>query len=546
MRMISRIIPLAYADEHYFAVNKPPRINLEAATARRGPALIETLRAIYEHDGVPTGDQGLDTSLIPLIVPEKNASGIALFAKHEDAVTQISREAESGRLAYQHVLLVKGAIRSRRIAVRPDQVKANKTSKATSKRKPLAGRFESIRPGDSTHIVRCETHAAALDDLRRIARAAHLTIVGDVERESQTHPERAVRRRRLMTHLESITFEHTLGRRTLTIRTDLPRAFAQYQSTHHTPHEHLQVALAMRIACLLDHDTNCHRLLTASEGISGLSVDRFGDVIVLETLEGKFHGDQQLLRQIGNDYHHILGVDTVVARNVKRKTPTDPKQLVQVVRGKPIDELTITENGARFIITPMSPNLTGLFADHRENRRRVRRMAEGKDVLNLFAYTCGFSVSAALGGAKSTTSVDLTIGHLEWGKRNFAENGIDLDGHLFIRSEAFEYFKRARRQNRQYDLIIIDPPSFARSKKPKKTWEIKRDLSKLIGEALTVMRPGGVMLVSTNNRSLSAGWLVEQVEEASDRPHRILARPSLPVDFAPDPAYQKTIIVQFG
>ena len=302
----------------------------------------------------------------------------------------------------------------------------------------------------------------------------------------------------------------------------------------------------MRIACLKDEDTDCYRLLTANEGISGLSVDRYGDVIVLETLEGKFHGDQQLLRQIGNDYHHILGVDTVIARNVKRKAPADAKELVQVVRGEPVDEMTITENGARFIITPMSSNLTGLFADHRDNRRRVRQMAEGKDVLNLFAYTCGFSVSAALGGAKSTTCVDLAVGHLEWGKRNFAANGIGLDGHLFIRSEAFEYFKRARRQDRQYDLIIIDPPSFARSKKPKKTWEIKRDLSELISEAQTVLRSDGMLLISTNNRSLSVNWLIEQVEKAADRPHRIVSRPSLPVDFAPDPAYQKTILARFS
>ena len=225
-RMISRIIPLAYSDEHYFAVNKPPRVDLGATVTKRGPSLIDTLRSIYDLDDAPSDDRPAGGNLIPLIIPEKNASGVALFAKHEDAVKQISREAEAGRLLYRHTLLVKGTIRSQRIAVRPDQVKANQTRKADPNRRPLAGRFETIRPGDSTHIVRCETHAAALDDLRRIARAAHLTIVGDVEREAQLHPDRALRRRRLMTHLESITFEHTLGRRTLNIKTETPRAFA--------------------------------------------------------------------------------------------------------------------------------------------------------------------------------------------------------------------------------------------------------------------------------------------------------------------------------
>ena len=185
-----------------------------------------------------------------------------------------------------------------------------------------------------------------------------------------------------------------------------------------------------------------------------------------------------------------------------------------------------------------------MFPDHRDNRRRVRQMSDGADVLNLFAYNCGFSVAAAAGGAKSTTSVDLTVGHLEWGKRNFAANGIDLDGHTFIRSEAFEYFKRARRQKRQFDLIIIDPPTFARSKRPKRTWEIKRDLGKLIAEALTVLRPGGQMLIATNNRLLSANWLIAQFEHAAQQPFRLVARPTPPPDFAPDPAYQKSIIVR--
>jgi len=556
-RAIARIIPHVYSDEHYFAVNKPPRIDLSAPISRRGPALIDILRNVYEEDRSEDPAEALSSSsigggLIPLIVPERQASGIALYAKHEQAANQIAAEAEAGRLAYRHALVVKGAVRGTRINVKPDQIKANKADSKTAPaaegksavKKPLAGRLEVIRSGPSLNIVRCQTHAAALIDLRRIVRAANLAIVGDVEREVQLHPDRVKKHRRLMTHLEAITFEHELGRRTLTLATEPPRSFTEYQSTHHTPQEHLQVALATRLSCLLDQETDCYRLLTAREGISGLSADRYADVIVLEALEGKFHGDVELLRQIANWYNRTLGVETVIAKTIRRRGASDSTDDVEVIRGEPVGEVIVRENGLRLIVTPMSPGLPGLFPDHRDNRRRIRQMSDGADVLNLFAYNCGFSVAAAAGGAKSTTSVDLTVGHLEWGKRNFAANGIDLDNHTFVRSEAFDYFKRARRQKRQFDLIIIDPPTFARSKRPKRTWEIKRDLGHLIAEALTVLRPGGHMLIATNNRLLSANWLIAQFEHAAQQPFRLVARPTLPPDFAPDPAFQKSIIVR--
>jgi 23S rRNA (cytosine1962-C5)-methyltransferase len=199
----------------------------------------------------------------------------------------------------------------------------------------------------------------------------------------------------------------------------------------------------------------------------------------------------------------------------------------------------------RYLIKPGAGVAVGLYLDQRENRRRVAKLASGKDVLNLFAYTCGFSVAAASGGARSTTSVDLAVGNLEWGKENFAANDIRLDDHSFIRGDAFEFFKRAQRQERLYDVIVIDPPTFARAKKPRRTFEIKKNLAELIEQAGALLRPEGHMLISTNYRQVSLAWLIAQVEHAlAERPFRIVAKPKLPTDFTADPGFQKSVLVR--
>ena len=170
-------------------------------------------------------------------------------------------------------------------------------------------------------------------------------------------------------------------------------------------------------------------------------------------------------------------------------------------------------------------------------------------MLNAFCYTCGFSAAAAAGGAAQVVSVDLSQKSLEWGKRNFTANGLDPDKHLFICSEIFDYFKRARRQKRSFGLVILDVPTFARSRRPPRTFSVAADLRPLIVEALTLLTPGGFVLCSTNSRTQSAAWLGEQIAAAAaeaGRPFQITARPSLPLDFAADRDYAKTVIVRFG
>ena len=270
-------------------------------------------------------------------------------------------------------------------------------------------------------------------------------------------------------------------------------------------------------------------------------------MVVIETQQGKFEGGEQLLGQVAAWYAKTLGIKTVYSRFApKTRAGSEAKSgKVELIKGEPVDEIMALENGKRFIIKPAAGLASGLFLDHRENRERLAKLAKGRSVLNLFSYTCGFSVAAASGGAESTTNVDLSVAALEWGKRNFAANNLDLDKQLFIRSDTFDYFKRAKRQNRSFDIIVIDPPSFARAKKPKRAFEVKKHMVALIRESLELLNKRGYMLLATNNRQLPTSWLIEQVELASNRDFTVTAKPKLPNDFAADGALQKTIIVRF-
>jgi 23S rRNA (cytosine1962-C5)-methyltransferase len=214
---------------------------------------------------------------------------------------------------------------------------------------------------------------------------------------------------------------------------------------------------------------------------------------------------------------------------------------------------------------------TGLFLDQRENRALVYAWAkrrsdlatrEGKPaptLLNTFAYTCAFSVAAAVGGA-TTTSVDVSPRYLEWGKRNFAHNGLDPAAHRFARMDTFEFFDYAKRKGLRYDMIILDPPSFAAGNKRKgiRAWSSVDDYAKLVHEAsqLLTPRPRGkpivrsavdalnaasqfpTMLASTNTQELCATMpqggtrLQREVSKGLGHVPTWLAMPSPPADFA--------------
>ena len=236
-----------------------------------------------------------------------------------------------------------------------------------------------------------------------------------------------------------------------------------------------------------------------------------------------------------------------------------------LVLGKPAPErFVIRENGVKFEMSFNEGYSVGLFLDQRDNRRRLltghvaadfelfnselgTRNSE-RQILNCFAYTCGFSVCAALGGAK-TTSLDLSKKYLDWGKRNFALNGLDPGQHDFIYGDTFDWLKRLGKKQRAFDVVLLDPPTFSQSKAGG-AFRAEKDYGRLVTAALPVLKPGGVLFASTN----AAGWKPEEfladvtrairgAGRSIEAQHYVPQPPDFPIS-REEPAYLKTVWVR--
>lgn len=161
---------------------------------------------------------------------------------------------------------------------------------------------------------------------------------------------------------------------------------------------------------------------------------------------------------------------------------------------------TVLEYGVKFRINLHDYLDTGLFLDHRETRQIAAKLSEGKRVLNLFAYTCSFSVHAAAKGAAFTKSVDLSNTYTNWGRENFLLNNLSLQGNRIVRGDCLPFLDEEIRSNGKYGLIIIDPPTISRSKKMEQMFDVQVDYRALIEKSLRLLTPDGTILFSTNSR----------------------------------------------
>ena len=215
------------------------------------------------------------------------------------------------------------------------------------------------------------------------------------------------------------------------------------------------------------------------------------------------------------------------ARTNPPQTPRTPKRPAAIREtGKTGDDFIITENGRKFWVNLDKYLDTGLFLDHRNTRKKVGETAAGKRFLNLFSYTGSFTVYAATGGAVSSETVDLSNTYLDWAKRNFELNGISPEQHQIVRADVFQYLQNAASEGKQFNLIVMDPPSFSNSKKMLDILDIQRDHKKLIDGAMDLLASDGILYFSNNLRSFALDDSVSEQYAVKD-----ISKQSVPDDF---------------
>jgi len=317
--------------------------------------------------------------------------------------------------------------------------------------------------------------------------------------------------------------------------------------------QRIQAAADLR-APLTTTNTDGYRLIHGeNDGLPGLIVDRYGSVLVMKlyTLAWLPH-----LREIVPGLLSIMPAQTLVLR-LSRSLQQNLELCYGLKDGsalygeRPEEPVHFTENGLRFTADVVHGHKTGFFFDQRDNRQRVRKYAAGRHVLDVFAYSGGFSLYAAAGGAASVLSLDASAPALEAARANFALNAeATRIPHQTLVADAFEGMSSLADQGKYYDLIIVDPPAFA-----KRQNEIDTALSAyatLTRRALTLLSPGGILVMASCSSRVTADTFYEAVEDAAraaGRPLNIVQRTGHaldhPIGFA-EGAYLKALYATAG
>ena len=257
----------------------------------------------------------------------------------------------------------------------------------------------------------------------------------------------------------------------------------------------IAAALGRRSRYFSDDETTAFRIFNGEgDGIGGMSIDWYDGYCLINWYSLGIYSFKKTIVEA------LYSMTAPKGIYEKKRFDTGGKYVPDddFVKGeRPDFPLLVKENGVRYAVYLNEGAMSGIFLDQREVRGRLKdAYAKGKTVLNTFSYTGAFSVAAALGGAKRTVSVDLANRSLERTIEQFDVNGLGEEGREIVVDDVFKYFKKAEKRGLLFDLVVLDPPSFARSKDH--IFSAPRDYGKLVSQAAALLEDGGVLLASTN------------------------------------------------
>lgn len=280
--------------------------------------------------------------------------------------------------------------------------------------------------------------------------------------------------------------------------------------------QRVKQALAERRSLIDLKDTDSFRLLHGEgDGLPGVVVDLYGRYAVLKLYSAGLTPYRGLiveaLKAAVPELQGILGRDEVGRDDAD---DDDGRGTGRMLWGEKVPELlSIQERGATFLVDAWKGQKTGFFLDQRENRFLIRRLAPGRDVLNCFCFSGGFSVNAALGGARSVFSVDLDPEAIALARENFTRNGLPAEKHDFLAADVFKLLASFREEGRTFDLIILDPPAFAKSQKAVQA--AIDGYASLNRQALGLLRPGGLLATASCSARVGPDDFLGAVKEAA-------------------------------
>lgn len=273
--------------------------------------------------------------------------------------------------------------------------------------------------------------------------------------------------------------------------------------------------------------TDCFRIYDREIPGYPLAIDFYAGRFCIQYFSRKRESDDpppELVEEVSHVIGKIFGINR---DGIYWRTRSKRKETRQYEKLDESQEFfTVLEYGVKFKVNLCDYLDTGLFLDHRETRQIVASTSAGKRVLNLFAYTCSFSVHAAVAGAAFTKSVDMSNTYTAWGKENFILNSLSLKNNEIVRADCLKFLDEEIRKRQKYDVIVIDPPTISRSKKMSQMFDIQLDYTTLITKAIQLLSNDGFIFFSTNSRRFvfdEAHFQSCKIVEISDK--------TIPIDF---------------
>ncbi|HEY5346022.1 MAG TPA: pseudouridine synthase [Verrucomicrobiae bacterium] len=539
-----------FEDEHLLVVHKPAGWNTHAPGPHAGEGIYDWLKH----------REPRWSSLAILHRLDKETSGVLVFGKTPLANKSLTEQFTARRVHKKYLLLTDGKVPQKEFTVKTALIRVGEKY-ASGTNGEIAETIFQLFPESELKIknsklktVNASPLTGRTHQIRVHAAESGFPILGDTLYGGTPSS-------RVYLHAAEIAFKHPATNK-------LVKFFAPVDFDY-------EPRLALRSAIIEPDETNAFRVIHgASDGWPGWFVEKLGDFLLSQSeslLDAKQNEELSRLAKVfaaRGAYHKVL------SRHVRKSNVTDasPQPVdcsgVSAERRKS-DEIDksgflpkaatpsfeILENGIRYEMSFNEGYSVGLFLDQRDNRRRLlnghiaadfpQLPSANSHLLNCFAYTCGFSVCAAHAGAR-VTSLDLSKKYLEWGKRNFVLNGLDPAAHDFIYGDTFDWLRRLAKKGRAFDAIVLDPPTFSQSKE-NGTFRAEKDYGKLVTAALPVLKPGGVLLASTNAAEfLPEDFLaaIETTVHAAKRKivkrHYVPQPPDFPISRA-EPAYLKTV-----
>ncbi|MEY2466485.1 MAG: rRNA (cytosine1962-C5)-methyltransferase [Verrucomicrobiota bacterium] len=547
---------ILFEDEHLLVVNKPAGLNTHAPSPFAGEGIYDWLRH--------REPRWANLAIIHRL--DKETSGVMVFGKAALANRSLTEQFTQRTVQKKYLLLTDREPKQSEFTAKSKIIRAGDRYVSSASGEPAETRFQALDSKLETQnskLIQASPLTGRTHQIRVHAAENGFPILGDTLYGGSNFG-------RVCLHAAELSFRHPATNELLTFNAPVD-FFADPR-------------VALRAALIDPNETNAFRIIHgASDGWPGWYVERFGEFLLSQSEteltnpqtthlaalgtpstrsaspSGTVRAGQVFGVPVRGTYHKIL------SRQVRRATPLESSP--QLISGQPAPErFTIRENGVEFEPSFNEGYSVGLFLDQRDNRRRLLTSHVAADfslfntehgtrntkpeLLNVFAYTCGFSVCAAKAGAK-TTSLDLSKKYLEWGKRNFALNGLNPDEHDFIYGDAFDWMRRLAKKNRAFDVIVLDPPTFSQSKEHG-AFRVEKDFGKLIAVALPLLKPDGIILASTNAADWEPEEFLAAIEESIRagrrkilQKHYVPQSPDFPISRA-EPAYLKTVWLRVG